>query len=88
MYYKHKPSYKIQTQTRDMVHYLKNKIVTIQLLQITSMHFIDEGTKPNNSYLSLTERLIDLLNSHDGHFDDKQPLKGDCRNNEDFDNCF
>lgn len=46
MYYKHKPTYKIQTQTRDMVHYLKNKIVTIQLLQITSMHFIDEGTKP------------------------------------------
>jgi hypothetical protein len=36
----------------------------------------------------LKERLIDLLNSHDGHFDDKQPLKGDRRNNEDFDNCF
>lgn len=45
-------------------------------------------SKYKQSYLSLKERLIDLLNSHDGHFDDKQPLKGDCRNSEDLDSCF
>lgn len=36
------------------------------------------------SHLSFKEPLLDLLNSHGG----KQPFKGDCRNNEDVDNCF
>lgn len=36
------------------------------------------------SHLSFKEPLFDLLNSHGG----KQPFKGDCRNNEDDDNCF
>lgn len=33
-------------------------------------------------YLSFEERLVDFLNSQEG----KQPLRGDCRNNEDVDN--
>ena len=35
-------------------------------------------------HLSFKEPVLDLLNSHGG----KQPLKGDCRNNEEVDNCF
>lgn len=36
------------------------------------------------NYRSFNERLLDRRNSHDG----KQPFKGDCKNNEDVDNCF
>ena len=42
----------------------------------------------SNSYLSFKERLMDFLNSHEGHEDDKHPLMGDCRNSEDVDKCF
>lgn len=35
-------------------------------------------------YLSFKEPLLDFLDSHGG----KQPFKGDCRNNEEVDNCF
>lgn len=35
-------------------------------------------------YLSFRDQLLDFLNSQDG----KQPFKGDCRNNEDVDNCL
>lgn len=40
------------------------------------------------SYLSFRERLMDFLNSEEGHDDDKQPLMGDCRNSEDVERCF
>lgn len=35
-------------------------------------------------HLSFKELLLDLFNSHGG----RKPLKGDCRNKEDVDNCF
>jgi len=31
---------------------------------------------------------MDFLNSHEGHDDDKHPLKGDCRNSEEVERCF
>nr|AFK38278.1 unknown [Medicago truncatula] len=88
MYHKHK-SYLQKTSTNKR-WYITSKIIIQGWYKLqTCISFIQTLFKiQRNSYLSLKERLINLLNSHDGHFDDKQPLKGDCKNNENLDNCF
>jgi len=90
MYYKQKSYLQKTKHKQGLVHYLKNNNTRDGTNYKHASHsFIQTLFKvQRNSYLSLKERLIDLLDSHDGHFDDKQPLKGDCRNNEDFDSCF
>lgn len=61
-------------------------------LQKTSINkigtIIDFLVSQGLSYRSFKERLMDFLNSHDGHDDDKQPLNGDCRNSEEVERCF